>query len=684
MSGMIDEAIDAVVDQLLTGGEPLSVEAENGGADVSALAFETLLKKGEYAFENSRDPLRAAIQKLLEESTAQTVGLQGEALQKHYELVQNGEEGPDIQSFLSGEGENLLSELVDPELDFVKLEKMVDKSPILKACIDAIVTNTNFGYDIKPVWDIQRKKMIDANGQERMATINRKTGEEIDPDILAAMDEEYNRLSMFHSGACLDMSWEQLCNIRSINEETFGCAFWEWEVDETNAYIGVKPVDTKTVRLLKPERFPITVKQKVKNPITMEYEERTRKMRFRRFVQIVGTQRVYFKEFRDPRVMDARTGKYLRWPGSDAFGAQAGAYVLREEYLRPESQGGFPEAWLPKGFIEATELLHFKIYHPGSPYGIPRYVPSTKIVLGVHLADMVNFHLLNGNAIPPVMVIVEGTRDQQLQKMITEHVDKTIRGPHSFSKMLVVQVDSKLKGTSSGLGSNVIKPTVKVIKLADVIMGQGMFLEYTKLQEERTISNYRLPNLFVGKNNDMTRATAQVSKEIAEEQVFGPLRKAFDAIMNTVIYNALGIRFWRYESKASKLEDHEVRARLIEIFSRWGGLLPIDLRREASKLLDENLQDIPEPFMNKPIDISKAEVRSGGRLRNDPERLPGAPDPDPEPDPLEQPAVQPVSKAMPMLDITESAVGQQLLHKMQRSGDEVRLFIYDHAAATAA
>lgn len=663
IEGGIDDFIRSISPDQLPTPAAVTESEDYDGASFDSVSMAASLLNGEEKLETTRDLVRQAIE---------------EAFEKQYQLIQDSQDAGQTKGLnsITIEERSLMSDILEVPYDFDKLEGMVDKSPILKACLDAYVTNANFGFDLKTHKDIVSKKVIGDDGTEQLVATWRETGEVIPEDVLQAMQAEHNRLVMFFNNVSMESSFNDLCFKRSVNMEQFGNAYWECETDGDGNYVGFEHVDTKTVRLLRKDPFMVAVDYKQWNPITMDYDVQRRRIRFRRYVQLSGTHRIYFKQFRDPRMMDSRTGRYLRFDNGD--------WVTRDNIDR------FPREKIPQGFNEATELIHFSIYHTKSSYGVPRFVSSTKNIYGVHLADMVNFNLLNGNAIPPVMVIVEGTRDQRIQKMITEHVEKNIKGPQSYSKMLVIQVDSKLKGTSSGLGSNVIKPTIKIERLSDVMSVHGLFMEYIKQSEERILSNFRLPNVFVGKNNDITRSTAEISKEISEEQVFRPLRDKFDEIVNSTILNALEIKYWRFESRSSKLNDNAQRGKLIEIFARWGGLMPIDVRREAAMILNRTLEDIPEPFMHKPIDISKAEVRSGRELRNDPDRMPGAPAEDnlnpvpATPVPAVPAAViEPTEKQMVVMqDITKTADGAKFLRLIGHEG--ASLFVYDHEAAKAA
>src|SRR5690606_65316 len=80
---------------------------------------------------------------------------------------------------------------------------------------------------------------------------------------------------------------------------------------------------------------------------------------FRRYVQVCGRSRVYFKAFGDPRVMSREPGRYASETGGR----------------------------LPDGEHAATELIHFRVPDPASEYGIPGWMHAYLAVLGSRRSD---------------------------------------------------------------------------------------------------------------------------------------------------------------------------------------------------------------------------------------------------------------------------------------------------------
>lgn len=128
-------------------------------------------------------------------------------------------------------------------------------------------------------------------------------------------------------------------------------------------------------------------------------------------------------------------------------------------------------------------------------------------------------------------------------------------------------------------------------------------MSFSSKCNERVTSLYRLPNLLVGKTTDTNRSTAEVSKEIAQEQVFNPAQEVDDSIINNLIFPKLGIKYFKYKSKSSQMKNTELTANIADKFIKNGSLMPGDGRNIVSELLNKKFEDINEEYMNKPRDI---------------------------------------------------------------------------------
>jgi len=511
-------------------------------------------------------------------------------LEKRYELSneQGSEQGRKTNALNGGKGQSRgITSHLEPRYSFEKLGALPDISPLLKTCIDTMATNiSRFGHHFVPVYDVIEGKKVLESGKEVSIKVNRDTGEEIPEDVLKTIHEDFIKAVTFFASASIDLPFDELMYQKHINLETYGNAFWEVENNLlTGEPMGINQIKTESMRMMALDDKPIKVDQRVINPITFEWIIIPRWKRFRRFIQFTkGGKKLYYKEFGDPRQMNAHTGEYA--PLDEAFN------IPRDG------------SWL-----EATEILHWKIYSPRDDYGSPRYVSRTPHILGTRAADLVNYALLRNNAIPPAVVIVEGFKSDEIDTQIKEWV-KTKRGMgQSFTSLLILQAG--LQSTSVGPGSKPVKPSIRIEPLTQILTKDGMFIQYIKNNDEGIVGTFRLTNQFVGMTADINRATAEVADEIVQKQVFIPERNLQDMIINSFLMNALGIRYWKYETKAVRIENSKERSELAVSFAQNGALTFRELRRICKEVLDIQLEEIEEKHMDLTLPQFKALTENG-------------------------------------------------------------------------
>jgi capsid portal protein len=189
---------------------------------------------------------------------------------------------------------------------------------------------------------------------------------------------ERARLDAFFDFACFDHSFVDLRRRTRQDLEVTGNAFWEVLRDSRGDLARLVYVPSYTVRLLPLDREAVEVRERVRvSPVSFDTVSARRRMR--RYVQVQPTECVYFKSFGDPRVVSRSTGRVF-----DDIAALKAA--------KPDDG-------------RATELLHFAIHSPRSPYGVPRWVGTLLSVLGSRQMEEVNYLYcaprLDGRGVPP-------------------------------------------------------------------------------------------------------------------------------------------------------------------------------------------------------------------------------------------------------------------------------------------
>lgn len=473
-----------------------------------------------------------------------------------------------------------LTQILEPTFDFIRLKEIYDISDSLKTCIEAYSTNiSGFGFELVPVIDL-----IEENGKK----VYRKDKIQVDNNVIESMENEESRLEMFFNSLSLDNTWIQLQCLKREMLEIYGNAYYEYESDLDNNIVGVTILEVENIRLTKRETEPFLINQKVKNPKTLEYIDVPRYKRFRKFVQVIGVKKnIYFKEFGDPRVMNALDGEFLK--------DNNGNYLTKYDESIVKA--------LNKPFKIATEVYHYKLIDTSNidGYGVPRWVSLTPILLGVRSSDLINLNLLKNKGIPDLILICEGSKAGTLKKQIEDQLSQN-KELGKQGSLLVVEGE---QGATPGAGTEkkYFNPSIRVQPLSELLTKEGMFMSFSSKCNERVTSLYRLPNLLVGKTTDTNRSTAEVSKEIAQEQVFNPAQEADDSIINNLIFPKLGIKYFKYKSKSSQMKNTELTANIADKFIKNGSLMPGDGRNIVSDLLNKKFEDINEEYMNKPRDI---------------------------------------------------------------------------------
>ena len=133
----------------------------------------------------------------------------------------------------------------------------------------------------------------------------------------------------------------------------------------------------------------------------------------------------------------------------------------------------------------------------------------------------------------------------------------------------------------------------------------AMFQDYQKSAKEKARDSFRLPPIYTGQSSDYTRATAEVARQIAEEQVFEPEREDIASIFNTIINNELGIKYVEMYMKGPEFADVAEKSAALDPYIKAGAVTPNMLMEPLGKLLNKNFEPLPDDIGNTPIELLK-------------------------------------------------------------------------------
>jgi PBSX family phage portal protein len=402
-------------------------------------------------------------------------GAGGDAIESNqldYEDEFKGIYGADVPQ---GVGKDV--QIIQPQDLPKRLMALVQQNNTLQQCADAMVRNVHgTGYVI------ELKEKVAGKEQDDDPLVKKTRG---------FFDEVWPRLS-----------FQQLRKQMGMHKEQCGNAYWEILRNRAGKLMMLRDLDPRLMRL-------VTLSPATEQKVTIRRggEEITLQvmMRYRRYVQLIGTRRVFYKEYGCPLLINKKTGDLLEDTAAN-----------RLALFKLQAMG--------------SEVMHFRAMEDvDTPYGVPKWYPQMPSVLGSRKAEEFNLEYFQAGGVPPIMIFVQGgTLGPKMKEALEEFLSSR---PGAKQGAPVFEVQST-GGTidSPGQGAR-----VTVERFDQERQKDSMFENYDNNCEGRIRRSWRLPPIFVGKSDDYNLATAQASYAVAEAQVFKPERDEFDELMNNTI-----------------------------------------------------------------------------------------------------------------------------------------------------
>ncbi len=445
----------------------------------------------------------------------------------------------------------LSSKIVPPPLSQAHLASIQEISSELGQTIDAMVIGIE-GFGGRAIL----RKMDDGTYEKNKTKI----------------EEEQQWLQSFIESVNAEGSLTKLRKHTRKDLEQTGNAYWELirpAGSTAGRLASINKLDVSTMYISKMDR----VFTKMEVPYvtdTLEVKKRVFQVRFRRYVQIVGDKRVWFKAFGDPRLIDRRTGE------------------LMDESLSAADKKKYA----------ANEVHHHKIYATRrTPYGMPRYTGNIIAIRGSRGADETNIITQQNNHVPSMAISVSGGQlTEGSIKRIQEFVDTQIKSDSNYSKFLLLEAD----GESNGLGGSSTSK-IEIKSLSEAQHKDQLWQEYDKANASKIRRSFRVAPILAGSSEDYDRSTAQVSEALTEKYVYNPEREEMDDILNRM-FIAQGIRFWRFKSNSPNVTNDEDLVQILTGAERSGALTPRIARQILSDILNKELEDFDDTDLPKEFD----------------------------------------------------------------------------------
>jgi capsid portal protein len=264
----------------------------------------------------------------------------------------------------------------------------------------------------------------------------------------------------------------------------------------------------------------------------------TRQAYFRRFVQIKGQRKHYYKQFGDPR-------NY--------------SYLSGREITNPDAR------------TAANELIYCRNYVAGTDYGMPDWSGQAANIGGSYKLEQANFRHFASKMIPAMILLVMGGSQitQGDLDRIFEEFEK-IKGDDSENKIMIVQLPSGIQDVAAG--GKIDSPKAILQGLTQLQKQDATHLKYNDANIKGLMSARRIPPILLGMSADYNRATSDAAERMFERYVAKPERNQFDFLINRLWVMNMGIRFHEFESKGPDLTDTEVIARVGAAVASMGGV----------------------------------------------------------------------------------------------------------------
>ena len=386
-------------------------------------------------------------------------------------------------------------------------------------------------------------------------------------DLVDVPDEAILRKEIRRERRLLENRFETLGRKRSFTMqkrlrrrdiESTGNAYWEIMRGVSGRIVAVDWMRSTDVRIAtadaEPTSVPVRYRQ-IDEQGRPYWETRIETHYFRRYVMGtvsggVGRLR-WFKEFGDPRVVDVQTGK-----------------VVSEEEQR--NWAGEPGAPMPES-RKANECWHFRIDSPKDPvYGCPRFIGGLANILGMREAQEVNLETIGGNNIPAIFVLVSGGRINQASiDRLKQAAETAMQVDRNRSKYIILEAEGLTAESDESAKAKIdVKPMTKEQ------FNDALFKDYIGQGADTTRRSFRLPGVLVGETKDITKNVAEISRKLADEQVFAPERGESDFEINSRLLADMGVLWWKYRSRTPNVTDNNELVQLAAVLERTGGMTP--------------------------------------------------------------------------------------------------------------
>jgi PBSX family phage portal protein len=464
--------------------------------------------------------------------------------------------------------------LIQPPYNLLSLATLREYSSELWQCLDAMTVNIE-GYGHRFVTRLE----VNAAPKE----------------VQEAVKQEHADLHNFFEYVDVEEGFTALRLKTRLDIESTGGGYWEVIRDMEGDIVEFKHAPSYQMRLGRSEDKQILVETPILKLLAsgeVVPDKIRRYKRFRQYMQVRGlyshttpdaavtsnASAVWFKEFQDPRHFDNITGQEI---------------TDKDEVEKARENGRL-----------ANEMIYFALYCPRSAYGMPRFIGNMLGIYGDRSAEEINYITFENNNIPSMVISVSnGQLTQGTIDRIESFTESQIQGSDNYSKFLIVEAEGFAEGEDGGQIKIEIKPLTREQHT------DAMFQKYSANNRDSIRRAFRIPPILVGRAEDYTRATADASVKLADEQIFAPARAIVDQFLNRRVFPEKGYRYHKFKSNSPDTTDNTELVNLLKDAEKTGGMSPKIARDILSDVLGRPLPPVSDAFNGDvPFSLTMAEA----------------------------------------------------------------------------
>ena len=251
-----------------------------------------------------------------------------------------------------------------------------------------------------------------------------------------------------------------------------------------------------------------------------------------------------------------------------------------------------------------NEVIFQKIYVDDYVYGLPRWSGAWLPLEGAYKAEQINFNTFKNNCVPNLAIMASGGKvSKGTLKRIQEFMNKVVRGSDSYSRVLLLETETAAEWYQS---ASQVK--LHIERLKDEQHDDQLFQNYDKNSAAKVRRSFRMSSIFLGYDEQFTRATADAARRLVDEQVFSVERTKIESIFNDQLFPEMGVKYHLFRLNSPSVTDNEGLARIANLLERTGGVTPDIARMIVEKILNVELpfKDVEGFDKDKPYTLQLA------------------------------------------------------------------------------